>query len=81
MDDQHHPVPITKNNFGLLTFQRLDFRSLLREDFPSALLVHLSPNRELADNSANVLVPIIAFDYADYTQVFPVRQEADLQFN
>jgi hypothetical protein len=46
----------------LLTFQRLDFRSLLREDFPSALLVHLSPNRELADNSANVLVPIIAFD-------------------
>ena len=62
LDDDHHPVPITKNNFGLLTFQRMDFRSLLREDFLSALLVHLSPNRELADNSANVLVPIIAFD-------------------
>jgi len=55
-------VPITKNNFGLPTFQKMDFRSLLREDFPTALLVRLSPSRELADNSTNVLVPINAFD-------------------
>jgi hypothetical protein len=68
-------VPITKNNFGLPTFQKMDFRSLLRDDFPTALLVRLSPSCELADNSTNVLVPINAFDCADYTQVLPVRQE------
>jgi len=28
---------------------------------------------------ANLLVLINAFDYADYTQVFPVRQEAAIE--
>jgi hypothetical protein len=47
----------------------------LREDFPSALLVRLTPIRELADNFTDVLVPIIAFGWADYTYLPQVRQE------
>ena len=55
MDDNHHPVLITKNNFGLLTFSQLHYDYLanfslrLRDDFQSASLAcsHLT---RLADN-------------------------------
>jgi len=80
LDDNHHPVPITKNNFGFPTTNQLfnyltDFSSQLREDFQFASKIRLSPNCELAGNYANLLVPINAFDLQDYTQVIPNRQE------
>jgi hypothetical protein len=43
LDDQHRPVPITWNNFGSLTSRDTGFSLQLRDDFPSASLVWLSP--------------------------------------
>jgi hypothetical protein len=49
MDDNHHPVPITKNNFGSLTFRDFsDFSSQLREDFQPSTRIRLTPFHGLA---------------------------------
>jgi len=60
MDDNHHPVLITKNNFGSLTDQTM-LGSQLRDDFQFALLMWLAPYpHSLTTPSADLLVLINA---------------------
>ncbi|MBK8616287.1 MAG: hypothetical protein IPN96_04055 [Anaerolineales bacterium] len=51
LDDQHHPVLITKNNFGFPTLKQTlpDFSSQLREDFQSPTRIRFTPDLGLAD--------------------------------
>ena len=60
MDDNHHPVPITKNNLGSLTDQMM-FGLRLRDDFQLARLMWLSLSPHSLTVSANLLVLFTAF--------------------